>query len=202
MYNGSVLREKLQILAAKHVANRMCAVRLRHSKGGLNVIMQETFGQRFQRLRKSAGLTQEDVANRLNITAQAVSKWENDISAPDISVLAELSDILNVSLDELLGKTPSITVVPVEQRKNIDSMFLRMKVNSHNGDKVNINLPIAAVRLFLDSGIPLEMKGKNGENILAGLDLKQLFSLIEQGVIGKIMDVRSADGDIVEIWVE
>lgn len=164
--------------------------------------MKETFGQRFQRLRKNAGLTQEDVANRLSITAQAVSKWENDISAPDISVLGELADMLHVSLDELLGKTPSATVVSVEQRKNIDSMFLRMKVNSHNGDKVNINLPIAAGRLFLESGIPFEMKGKNGENILAGLDLKQVYSLIEQGLVGKILDVQSADGDIVEIWVE
>lgn len=164
--------------------------------------MQETFGQRFQRLRKSAGLTQEDVANRLNITAQAVSKWENDVSAPDISALTELADILHVSLDELLGKTPSTTVVPVEQRKNIDSMYLRVKVNSHDGDKVNINVPLIAVRLFLDSGVPLEISGHNGKNILSGLDLKQVYSMIEQGLVGKMVDVQSADGDIVEIWVE
>lgn len=40
--------------------------------------MKETFGQRFQRMRKNANLTQEDVATKLNITAQAVSKWENE----------------------------------------------------------------------------------------------------------------------------
>ena len=48
--------------------------------------MKESFGQRFQRLRKNAGLTQEEVATKLNITPQAVSKWENDASAPDISL--------------------------------------------------------------------------------------------------------------------
>ncbi len=42
--------------------------------------MQESFGTRFQRLRKEANLTQEDVAKHLNITAQAVSKWENEDS--------------------------------------------------------------------------------------------------------------------------
>ncbi len=40
--------------------------------------MNETFGQRFSRLRKNKGFTQEDVATRINITAQAVSKWENE----------------------------------------------------------------------------------------------------------------------------
>ena len=72
--------------------------------------MKESFGQRFQRLRKNAGLTQEEVATKLNITPQAVSKWENDASAPDISVLAELSDILSVSLDELLNKKPTLKI--------------------------------------------------------------------------------------------
>lgn len=42
--------------------------------------MKETFGQRFVRLRKEKGFTQEDIASKINISAQAVSKWENDIS--------------------------------------------------------------------------------------------------------------------------
>ena len=49
--------------------------------------MQDTFGKRFQELRKKHQYTQEDIANKLNITPQAVSKWENDISAPDITLL-------------------------------------------------------------------------------------------------------------------
>ena len=66
--------------------------------------MIETFGQRFTKLRKEKGLTQEDIANRVNISAQAVSKWENDISMPDITVLILLADIFDISLDELLGR--------------------------------------------------------------------------------------------------
>ena len=60
--------------------------------------MIETFGKRFTKLRKEKGLTQEDIADRVNISAQAVSKWENDISMPDITVLILLADIFDISL--------------------------------------------------------------------------------------------------------
>ena len=67
-------------------------------------MMDETFGQRLSRIRKEKGLTQEDIAKRIVISPQAVSKWENDVSSPDILVLSSLADILGVSVDELLGR--------------------------------------------------------------------------------------------------
>lgn len=162
--------------------------------------MQETFGQRLQRLRKNIGLTQEDVATKLNLTSQAVSKWENDVSAPDISVLVELSDILSVTLDELLDKQRETTLVPQEQRKDINNMFFRIRVNSANGDKVNVNLPLALVKVIPDGAI--SMPQINGKDTLSNIDFEQLFALIEQGVVGKLIEVESADGDFVEVWVE
>lgn len=65
--------------------------------------MKETFGQKLARLRKAKGLTQEDIAKELFVSPQAVSKWENDITSPDISALVKLADLLGVSVDELLG---------------------------------------------------------------------------------------------------
>lgn len=163
--------------------------------------MKESFGQRFQRLRKSAGLTQEEVATKLNLTAQAVSKWENDASAPDISVLVELSDILHVTLDELLGKqTEAVQVLPLEKRKKAENMFFRIKVNTGDGDNVKVNIPLVLAKVFVESG--LEMPKINGKDVLSGVDFAQLFELIEQGVVGKIVEVESADGDNVEICVE
>lgn len=163
-------------------------------------MINETFGQRFQRLRKDAGLTQEDVATKLNITAQAVSKWENDVSAPDISVLVEISDILGVTLNELLGKGAETSLVPEQQRKDINNMFFRIKVLSKDGDKVNVNLPLALAKIFVESGADLPQI--NGKDVLNNIDFKQVFDLAERGVIGKIVEVQSKDGDNVEIWVE
>ena len=162
--------------------------------------MNETFGQRFQRLRKNASLTQEEVATKLNITAQAVSKWENDASAPDISVLSELSDILGVTLNELLGKTAETSYVPEYRRKDINNMFFRIKVLSKDGDKVKVNIPLALAKSFVDSDAA--MPQIQGKDVLSNVDFKQIFALIEQGVIGKMVEVESGDGDFVEIWVE
>ncbi|BCN30179.1 helix-turn-helix domain-containing protein [Anaeromicropila herbilytica] len=62
-------------------------------------------------LRKENGYTQEMLANKLGITYQAVSKWENELSYPDITLLPIIADIFRVSLDKLFGKaTTSITV--------------------------------------------------------------------------------------------
>lgn len=54
--------------------------------------------------RKLHGLTQEQLADLLGISAKAVSKWENRISCPDISFLPQLALIFNISIDELFGK--------------------------------------------------------------------------------------------------
>lgn len=164
--------------------------------------MNETFGQRFARLRKNKGLTQEDVASSVNITAQAVSKWENDVSSPDISILPELSELLGVSLDELLGKEVSkpIEIIPEEQRKNINKLTLKIIVNSADGDKVRVNLPLALVKICLETGI--KMPQISGAASLKDIDLNQILLLAEQGVIGELVSVDSADGDHVVIVIE
>lgn len=65
-----------------------------------------TIGDRIKNSRKRLGMTQEQLAARLGVSAQAVSKWENNLSCPDISVLPELAEVFGISVDELLGKTP------------------------------------------------------------------------------------------------
>ena len=62
----------------------------------------ETLGRRIARLRLEYGMTQERLAMKMGVTAQAVSKWENDLSAPDIMLLPELARTLGVTVDELL----------------------------------------------------------------------------------------------------
>lgn len=161
--------------------------------------MNETFGQRFQRLRKAAELTQEDVATKLNITAQAVSKWEKDASAPDISVLTELADMLNVSTDVLLGKhTDAVVYKP--QSKSLDELWFRVRVLSTDGDKVNVNLPLSLIKMF--SATDADMLKINGKDLLNGIDIEQLIRLAESGVLGKLVEIESADGDLVEVFVE
>lgn len=64
----------------------------------------KTLGDRIKFHRKQLGLTQEQLAEQLGVSPQAVSKWENNLSCPDISILPELAAIFGISVDALLGK--------------------------------------------------------------------------------------------------
>ena len=71
--------------------------------------MEETLGKRIARCRKELGLTQDALAEQLGITAQAVSKWENDQSCPDITMLPKLAQVFGCTTDMLLGVEPPKT---------------------------------------------------------------------------------------------
>ena len=68
--------------------------------------MEQTLGKRIVSHRKALGLTQDQLAERLGVTAQAVSKWENDQSCPDITTLPKLARIFGTTTDALLGIEP------------------------------------------------------------------------------------------------
>ena len=58
--------------------------------------------QEIKKRRKELNITQEELANRLNVTRAAISNWEVGRNYPDIQLLVKLSDVLNISLDQLL----------------------------------------------------------------------------------------------------
>jgi transcriptional regulator with XRE-family HTH domain len=79
---------------------------------------QQSMGKRIMFLRKDKGLTQEQLAERVGVSPQAVSKWENDASCPDITILPMLADVLGVTTDELLGVKPIQPRVIVVEKPN------------------------------------------------------------------------------------
>ena len=166
--------------------------------------MELTIGKRIAALRREKGLKQDDLSQMLEVSPQAVSKWENDQTCPDISLLPKLAKILDVSVDELLsGKQELqsvVTLVPEEQRKDIKDMMLRIVVDSHDGDKVRVNLPMALIQVAMDMG--MEMPQVSGSDALKGIDWMQIIELVRHGAMGNLVEVESADGDTVRIFVE
>lgn len=168
-----------------------------------NTMAKETFGQRLSRIRKEKGFTQNEIADKVGVTSQAVSKWENDLASPDIDILLKLSEIFDISVDELLGKETKKTVLNDKpSKKDIDKMIFKIIVTSADGDKVNVNLPLALVKALMDkdSGKINIVSSKN--DALQNVDFREILSLVEQGVIGELVSVDSADGDKVSIVVE
>lgn len=63
---------------------------------------KKTLGMMIASLRKENGMTQLDLADKMGVTDKAVSKWERDISYPDVNTIAKLAEVFEISVDELM----------------------------------------------------------------------------------------------------
>ncbi len=92
------------------------------------------FNNRLYQLRKQKGLSQEELANRLNVSRQTVSKWEVGDSTPDMEKLIAMSDLFDVSLDKLvMGKEDEET--PPSTTKSEFVTVLNEKVLTNKNKK-------------------------------------------------------------------
>ena len=168
--------------------------------------MEKTLGRRIASLRREKGMKQDELAEKLGVSAQAVSKWENNVSCPDIMLLPRLAKELGVTTDLLLSgdeaaEDPKMQIVTEMNRKSFDDMIVRINVNGEDGVKARINLPLPLVKVFVEAGIPMEAVGTvNGKKI--DLDWQKIMLLIESGVVGKLVEVDTNDGVIIEVVVE
>lgn len=117
----------------------------------------ENFGQRLAKIRKSRGLTQTELGEKVDVTLRVISYYENESGQPPGSILANLSKALNVSVDELLGVKPvklkadpktarlrkrlmkAEKLPPTDQRavlKYIDMLFDRNQSKNKTSEKI------------------------------------------------------------------
>ncbi len=235
----------------------------------------ETLGRRIARLRLARTATQERLAKELNVSPQAVSKWENDINYPDISLLPDLARFLGVSVDELLsgasasaqessaaqesaaeksaaevvsvasdepaeiveepaeqdnqgiatqssgfsfGKLFGKSMVKVEKNDEADGgkkkgvrlgngsakHGLHVYVVSDDGDVVDMCVPLGLAKFVLNSGIQFSGNYLNQETQeqLSNINLDALMDAAKTGESGTLVDITSADGDVVKIWFD
>lgn len=162
--------------------------------------MERTLGTRISELRRARGLTQEEVAERLGVSSQAVSKWENDLSCPDIMSLPALAGLLGTTVDVLLSgeKTPEVRYVPAE-RQDVDKLMLRIRIND-DGERMCVNIPMSLVRVMLEGGA--SPGGFISGDGMPEVDFGQVLRLVESGAVGKLIEVTEGDETVVEIVVE
>ena len=86
-----------------------------------------TLGQKLKSARKSAGLTQEQLAEKLLVSRQAITKWEADKGMPDIENLKQLSKLLNISIDYLLDSGETIDLSVIREEINLDDFTYTRK---------------------------------------------------------------------------
>ena len=161
--------------------------------------MLDKLNERIAYYRKKCGLTQEELAEKCSVTPQAVSKWENGLTAPDISLLPRLGEVFGITTDELLGVERPDTVMLAPADFDPAKAIMKIRIVSDEGDRVSVNLPVAVAKIVLQSG---SFNIGTSEDALKNIDFDQIFTLVNAGAIGKLVEVKSAGGDFVEIWVE
>lgn len=159
----------------------------------------KTLGQRIAHYRKLRGITQEELGEKCGVSSQAVSKWENDISAPDITLIGTLSEIFGISADELLGLKREVATAVKPETIDEERLLLRVNIDSNDGDKVRINVPYKLGLVLMQSGATV---GDKNCDALKNIDFKQIAEMVKMGILGPIVDIESADGDRVKITVE
>ena len=86
-------------------------------------------GNKINQLRKLSGMTQEQLAEKLNVSRQTISKWESDSTSPDLESIVKISRIFHVSLDYLLKEGEAGVANKTDEQITLEDL---MKINLHN----------------------------------------------------------------------
>ena len=86
-------------------------------------------GNKINQLRKLSGMTQEQLAEKLNVSRQTISKWESDSTSPDLESIVKISRIFHVSLDDLLKEGEAGVANKTDKQITLEDL---MKINLHN----------------------------------------------------------------------
>lgn len=152
-------------------------------------------GNNIALLRKQKGITQEELANELGVSAQAVSKWENNSSCPDVSLLTSIADYFGITVDALLRaeeqEIVDETVNKDEQYKKGSNKKININIIQQNGKENNVKVPFVFVKLGLNIGS------------MFGLDkniTEKINSLIEENVTD-VVDIDTENGEHITITI-
>lgn len=186
----------------------------------------ESLGHRIARLRLMKGMTQERLANIAHVSAQAVSKWENDQSYPDILLLPVLADTFGVTIDELLGRVAAEPVAETaarpavepaaepepesepepepelepesESEPNLDSASYATNLHIHIVDKGR-----EAINLRIPLAAAGALRGISGlvAGYTEGVDIMGLVDMVQSAAPGTLIDIDDG-GDRVTISLE
>lgn len=128
---------------------------------------QEKIGKFIAACRKEKGFTQMQLAEELNITNRAVSKWETGKSLPDISIMVELAKIFDISVNELIaGEKIDMIDYKEEAQKNIISLMMSLK---------ELKVLEIVVQVLMGIGIFLAI---SSVTVLSAINHKVVFSII------------------------
>ncbi|MBO5938797.1 MAG: helix-turn-helix transcriptional regulator [Clostridia bacterium] len=150
--------------------------------------MNQTLGQRISVLRKKKNLTQEELADLLSVSGQAVSKWEQDRSCPDILQLPTLAKFLGVTIDELLtGEVSATATIPQKNEEYADRLLcISIVIRTYVKD---LKLPLSLIEGA--ESLSCHFPEKCFEDLKS--ELENAIILAKKGVMGEVFSFVHVD---------
>ena len=169
-----------------------------------------TFAEKLKSIRKQAGMSQEQLAEKLGVSRQAVTKWETDAGVPDIENIMAISALFDISIDELLSnekgeKKPaeylfeSITEYDIDELKHYDMKFggaKQFRLSGYEGEKIRVRLASNTLSTLrgdfkvkiddIRKRIDVDVNRKNGVSEATAKEAVSIFVQIPSAYIGKI----------------
>jgi transcriptional regulator with XRE-family HTH domain len=127
-------------------------------------------GKNIARLRKEKGLTQAELGEKLGVSNQAISKWESEVSSPDISLLPSIADVFECSIDDLFCYIPKqerihLNMIPGDDlRKDGMGEYVARQIRSQLDDSGSTNKFIEVMLANLEG--KFELTDENIERLL------------------------------------
>lgn len=146
-----------------------------------------TFGEKLRETRKAAGFSQEELAEKLNVSRQAITKWESDTGLPDISNIMTISKLFSIPVDDLISEEK--TAVRVKSR-------LYESVTEYDIDgKKNFDIKLGGAKEITISGSGISSGTEGGNNEAEGEKIKVILSsdtisTLQQDFKTKIDDIK------------
>ncbi len=152
-------------------------------------------GEKLVALRKKYGYSQQDLAERLNVTRQTISNWECGQGAPALDKAAEIAKIYQVSLDDLVGDGVQFVI---KEKSKPDQRILKCLV----GKYVRISYSDTDLFLEMDAGFGSKGKVKVLEVTEDWIRVEYIRTkentLLKKETVIKLIDVNAVDGFVIE----
>lgn len=127
------------------------------------------FNEKLKMLRKESGLTQEELAEKLNVSRQAITKWESGDGTPDIENLKQISILFNTRIDELVKEDKNVTIQKEENYSYIEELEIdHTKHFDINISKINV----LNIMPNVEERVKIELLSNTEENIAESYKVK------------------------------
>lgn len=168
------------------------------------------FGEKLKSIRKQAKMSQEQLAEKLGVSRQAVTKWETDAGIPDIENVMAISALFDISIDELFSNEKgekksgdylyeSITEYDIDESKRYDMKFggaKRLRLSGYQGEKIRVRMVSNTLSTLqsdfkvkiddIKKRIDVDVSRKNGMTEAEAKEEVSIFVQIPTSYIGKI----------------